>query len=174
MSRRVPGEHVRGGRRAIGLAVATLLLMAGVAYAAVGITNPSFEDGLNGWTAETVREGVYEPVPATDCQGIDGDAKRAICVIEGADTFTPEGGSPMGIRVSVASAAVERTMNSPSTSLGASTYVIQRPSLEKVGNRMPFQSAAELPQSHELGIVDGPGRLEHGVEQGRGVPLGEQ
>ena len=97
MSRRVPDEHIRGGRRALGLAIASLLVIAGVAYAAVGLTNPSFEEGLSGWNAETVREGVYEPAPAGNCQGIDGDAKRAICVIEGADTFTPQGGSPITV-----------------------------------------------------------------------------
>ena len=39
------------GTEGVGLAVAALLVMVGVAYAAVGLTNPSFEDGLNGWTA---------------------------------------------------------------------------------------------------------------------------
>jgi hypothetical protein len=78
-------------RRALGLAVAGLLVIAGVAFAAGGLVNPSFEDGLNGWTAETVRGGVYEPASCT------ASSRRAICVIEGTDTFTPAGGSPVTV-----------------------------------------------------------------------------
>jgi hypothetical protein len=93
-------KRTRPAGRAIALAVAGLLVLAGAAFAAVGLQNPSFEDGLTGWSASTIREDVYStpptPQPATDCQGIDGDAQRAICVV-GDDTFTPDGGSPVTV-----------------------------------------------------------------------------
>ena len=86
----------RGRRtaRAVALAVAGLLCLAGAAFAAVGLTNGSFEDGLTGWTAETVRGNVYEPAT---CGGVGGDPQRAVCVIEGSDTFDPDVGSPITV-----------------------------------------------------------------------------
>lgn len=87
--------RARQGGRAAALALAALMVLAATAYAAVGLQNPSFESGLDGWTAQTVADGATDPVPA-DCAGIGGDSKRAVCVV-GADTFTPSGGSPVTV-----------------------------------------------------------------------------
>jgi hypothetical protein len=89
--------RIRTGRRALAVAVAGLLVTAAAAWAAVGLTNPSFEAGLDGWTAQIFRADTEELVSATDCAGIGGDAKRAICTITGQDTFTPTGGSPITV-----------------------------------------------------------------------------
>ena len=62
----------------------------------------------------------------------------------------PAGGSPMAMRVSLAPAAVPRTMNSPSPSFGARMYAIQRPSFESAGERMPFHDSRSSIESGRL------------------------
>jgi hypothetical protein len=80
---------------ALALAVTSLLVLAGAASAQAGLQNPSFEDGLTGWTADILAEGSHDVVPAGDeCVGIGDDDKRAICVIEGSDEFH---GSPVAV-----------------------------------------------------------------------------
>src|SRR5918999_112233 len=85
--------------RVLALAIGCALAVAGTAFAAVGLQNASFENGLAGWTAETVRSDVYTGVeivePAT-CAGVGGDTKRGICAV-GTDTFTPVGGSAITV-----------------------------------------------------------------------------
>jgi hypothetical protein len=93
------GARGRSGGLIVALAaLVAVLLPAGLARAdhGPGLHNPSFENGLADWEATLVPEG-EAPVPATDCSGLEGDAKRAICVISGSDTFTPAGGSPITV-----------------------------------------------------------------------------
>jgi hypothetical protein len=87
-----PTRRGRGKRVASSLAVAaaSLLVLAGAALAAVGLQNPSFESGLDGWTAEIIRAGDHEPTPVDDCEEPDHDPQRAICVV-GSETFTAAG-----------------------------------------------------------------------------------
>ena len=85
----MPPLNRRRSARAVLLALAALLTCAGIAFAAVGLTNPSFENDLEGWTAQTVREQVYEQpveVVAPDCSNADA-ARRSVCIIT-SDTFT--------------------------------------------------------------------------------------
>jgi len=76
---REPGRRVK---RVALLSTALVLMLASLAYAAVGLTNPSFEDGLNGWTAKVISpEGVE-----TGATCADPANQRDVCVT-GSDTF---------------------------------------------------------------------------------------
>jgi hypothetical protein len=97
----------RIGRRGL-LALVALLVLAGLARAAPGVVgpeNPSFEAAPNGlptgWQATILppppEEEEPTPVPAPEnCEGLEDDPQRAICVLDG-DTFTPVGGSPVTV-----------------------------------------------------------------------------
>ena len=90
------------------VALVTIPLLVGVARAgtlAVGLTNPSFELDANadqlpdGWVSSVIvldDEGMPLPPSPASCDGVAGDSKRAICVLE-SDTFMPVGGSAITV-----------------------------------------------------------------------------
>ena len=82
--------------RAIALAAAGLMVLAGAALRRWDSpTRASRRGSPAGRRRPSGRAST--PEPANDCQGIEGDPKRAICVV-GSDTFTPEGGSPVTVQ----------------------------------------------------------------------------
>jgi Carboxypeptidase regulatory-like domain len=95
----------RDGLRIVLMALIAVPLFVSVARAdhgGLGLHNSSFESATNRlpdvWVAEILPEGAATTIPAPEnCAGVDGDVKRAICVIDGSDTFTPEGGSPISV-----------------------------------------------------------------------------
>jgi hypothetical protein len=93
-----PTRPGRGKRIASVLAVATasLLAPAGVALAAAGPQNPSFETGLGPWTAEILHEGDHAAVAVDACEEVAHDPKRTICVVSG-DLVPVAGRSPIGV-----------------------------------------------------------------------------
>jgi hypothetical protein len=76
-------------RRSILLALAGLLVMAGVALAAIGLRNPSFESHLAGWKAQTIRGDAYSPRDAVyNGPRCSSRTQAGVCVINGSDRFT--------------------------------------------------------------------------------------
>ena len=81
-------RRLRGNsRKALLLGLAVALVGAGVAVAAGGLVNASFENGLSGWTARTIvytspttRAIAYEgaePVPPTSATVLPAGASRS-------------------------------------------------------------------------------------------------
>jgi hypothetical protein len=71
------------------LALAGVLVMAGVALAAIGLRNPSFESDLAGWKAQTIRGDAYSPRDAVyNGPRCSSRTQAGVCVINGSDRFT--------------------------------------------------------------------------------------
>jgi hypothetical protein len=82
-----PTPRARRKRAALALAFAALLVPAGTAHAA-GLQNASFENGLDGWTAEILHAGDHGAVEVESCEEPQHDPQRTVCVVE-AETLTP-------------------------------------------------------------------------------------
>lgn len=82
-----PARKSRRGRtrRILLIALASLFAVTGTAFAVGGgLTNISFEDGLNGWETAVFRDGAYSTV--MDCSD-PAHSIDSVCLVDGNDTF---------------------------------------------------------------------------------------
>jgi hypothetical protein len=83
-----------GWRRTLLLGVAGALVVAGVAMATGGLSNSSFENGLDGWSAATIvysdpstRAIAYSGAEPTPLCESDAPDETRVCLVEGSDDF---------------------------------------------------------------------------------------